>query len=274
MVVRSFLSLAFVLAVLAACAAPPPEPAAPAPAPDTVAGWRIVDLSHPYGEGTLYWPTDTRGFELNTLAEGETDAGFFYAAKEYASAEHGGTHIDAPYHFAEGQADVASVPLSRLIVPGVVVDVAASADADPDYRVTAADIEAWEARNGRIPDGAGVLFRTGWPARWPDALAYLGDDTPGDASGLHFPGVSADAMRLLVDRNPGIVGIDTASIDHGPSQDFIAHQIGAAAGIPNLENLGDLSDLPETGFLLVALPMKIEGGTGAPVRAVALIPPG
>lgn len=261
------------LATLAVgCAAPEPE--APAlPTPEAVAGWTMVDLSHAYGEGTLYWPTDTRGFELNTLAEGETPAGFFYAAKEFASAEHGGTHLDAPYHFAEGQVDVAGIPLSRLILPGLVVDVSDQAAADPDYRVSAADLEGWEARNGTIPAGSAVLLRTGWASRWPDALAYLGDDTPGDATNLHFPALGADAMRSLVERDVGLVGIDTASTDYGPSTDFIVHQIGAAAGIPNLENLADLSALPETGFLLLALPMKIEGGSGAPVRVVALLPP-
>ena len=125
-----------------------------------------------------------------------------------------------------------------------------------------------------MPAGAAVLIRTGWAARWPDALAYLGDDTPGETANLHFPGIGADATRLLVeDRGAALLGIDTASIDHGPSTDFIAHQIGAAAGVPNLENLADLSGLPPTGFLLAALPMKIENGTGAPVRAVALVPP-
>ena len=259
---------------LAACGAPAGEVPASAPAgPEEVAGWRMVDLSHAYGEDTLYWPTDTRGFAQTTLAEGETPAGFYYAARDFASAEHGGTHLDAPIHFAEGGDDAAEVPLSRLVAPGVVVDVSAAAEADPDYRVSAADIESWEAEHGPIPAGTAVLISTGWAARWPDALAYLGDDTPGDAGNLHFPGVGEDAMRLLVAREVGLVGIDTASLDHGPSQDFIAHQVGAAAGIPNLENVGDLSELPATGFLLVALPMKIERGTGGPVRIVALVPP-
>lgn len=263
-----------VAALLGACGAPAGEvPVDPPAGPEAVAGWRMVDLSHAYGEDTLYWPTDTRGFAQTTLAEGETPAGFYYAARDFASAEHGGTHLDAPVHFAEGGDDAAEVPLSRLIAPGVVVDVSAAAEADPDYRISAADIEAWEADHGPIPAGAAVLFRTGWAARWPDAEAYLGDDTPGDAGNLHFPGVGEDAMRLLVVREVGLVGIDTASVDYGPSQDFIAHQVGAAAGIPNLENVGDLSEVPATGFLLVALPMKIERGTGGPVRIVALIPP-
>ena len=263
-----------VLALLvAACTAPPPEePAAPT-TPDAVANWRTIDLSHAYSDNTLYWPTDTRGFDLETLAEGETEAGYFYAAKQFATAEHGGTHLDAPVHFAEGGDDVASIALDRLILPGIVVDVTESAATDPDYRVTAGDILAWEEQHGPIPEGAAVLIRTGWPERWPDALAYLGDDTPGDASNLHFPGVGEEAARLLIEeRGIGLLGIDTASVDYGQSTDFIVHQIGAAAGVPNLENVADLSELPPTGFLLVALPMKIEGGTGAPVRIVALVP--
>ena len=259
---------------LAGCAGAPPDDSAMPPGPEAVAGWRMVDLSHAYGGSTLYWPTDTTGFQLDTLAEGPTPGGYFYAAKQFATAEHGGTHLDAPSHFAEGGADAAAVPLERLILPGIVIDVRESADADPDYLLTAGDVQAWEEAHGRVPAGAAVLIRTGWAARWPDALAYLGDDTPGDTANLHFPGMGAAAARLLVeDRRAALLGIDTASVDRGQSIDFIVHQIGAAAGVPNLENVADLSELPPTGFLLAALPMKIEGGTGAPVRIVALIPP-
>ena len=274
MVARSLLPLSVVAALGAlSCGAPPPEPPPLPPGPETVAGWTMVDLSHAYGENTLYWPTDTRGFQLDTLAEGMTPAGFFYAMKEFATAEHGGTHLDAPVHFAEGAAPVGAIPLERLIAPGVVVDVSAQAAADADYRASAEDLRNWEAEHGTIAPGTAVLFRTGWASRWPDAQGYLGDDTPGSAENLHFPGLAEDAMRLLVEREAGLVGIDTASVDYGPSTDFIVHQVGGAAGIPNLENVGDLSGLPPTGFLLIALPMKIEAGTGAPVRIVALVPP-
>ena len=265
---------AVLAALLAACGgAPPDDPPAP-PGPEAVARWRMVDLSHAYGGDTLYWPTDTSGFQLETLAEGPAPGGYFYAAREFATAEHGGTHLDAPSHFAEGGDDAAAVSLERLVLPGIVIDVAEAAADDPDYQVTPEDVLAWEAEHGPVPPGSAVLISTGWAARWPDALAYLGDDTPGETVDLHFPGIGADATRLLVDdRGAGLLGIDTASIDHGPSTDFIAHRIGAAAGVPNLENLADLSGLPPTGFLLAALPMKIENGTGAPVRAVALVPP-
>ena len=267
---------AVLAAQLSGCAAAPPdeEPPPPPTGPDEVAGWRMVDLSHAYANDTLYWPTDTDGFRLDTLAEGETPGGYFYAAKAFATAEHGGTHLDAPFHFAQGGDDAASIPLDQLILPGIVIDVSEAAAADPDYLVTVEDVTAWEDEHGRVPEGSAVLIRTGWAARWPDALAYLGDDTPGETGDLHFPGIGEAATRLLVeDRRAGLLGIDTASIDRGQSTDFIAHQIGAAAGVPNLENVADLSALPPTGFLLAALPMKIAGGTGAPVRIVALISP-
>ena len=270
---------AVLVAQLSACGgAPPagsrPDERIPPPGPEAVAGWRMVDLSHAYGGDTLYWPTDTDGFRLDTLAEGETPGGYFYSAKAFATAEHGGTHLDAPFHFAEDGEDAASIPLDRLILPGIVIDVSEAAAADPDYLVTVEDVTAWEDEHGRVPAGSAVLIRTGWAARWPDALAYLGDDTPGETGNLHFPGIGEAATRLLVEeRRAGLLGIDTASIDHGQSTDFIAHQLGAAAGVPNLENVADLSGLPPTGFLLAALPMKIAGGTGAPVRIVALIPP-
>ena len=260
--------------LLVSCSdAPSGEPPLPTEA-ELVAGWRMIDLSHAYASDTLYWPTDTDGFRLDTLAEGETPGGYFYAAKAFATAEHGGTHLDAPNHFAEGGDDAAAIPLDRLILPGIVIDVSAAAAADPDYLVTPENVVAWEDEHGRVLEGSAVLIRTGWATRWPDALAYLGDDTPGETGNLHFPGIGEAAARLLVEeRGAGLLGIDTASIDNGQSTDFIAHQIGAAAGVPNLENVGDLSALPPTGFLLAALPMKIEGGTGAPGRIVALIPP-
>jgi kynurenine formamidase len=247
---------------------------APSPPSSTfdLARVRIVDLTHPFDEKTPYWPTATSGFELKTVHKGKTQDGYFYSAYSFCAPEHGGTHMDAPVHFSEGAWAVDEVPLKQIMAAGVVIDVTAKAAADPDYRLTVADVKAWEARNGPVPAGAVVLLRTGWSARWPDRKRYLGDDTPGDASRLHFPGYGKEAVELLVrERNVGALGIDTASLDHGPSTDFAAHRVGAAANVPNLENLAHLDQLPETGAWIVALPMKIGGGSGGPLRAVALL---
>jgi kynurenine formamidase len=251
----------------AATSAPPP--------PSTtfdLARARIVDLTHSFDDKTPYWPTATSGFELKTVYKGKTPDGYFYSAYSFCAPEHGGTHLDAPIHFSDGGWAADEVPLKQLMAPGVVIDVAAKAAADPDYRLTVADVKAWEARNGAVPAGSIALLRTGWSARWPDRKRYLGDDTPGDASRLHFPGFGKEAVELLVrDRKVGALGVDTASLDHGPSKDFAAHQAGAAANVPNLENLARLDQLPETGAWIVALPMKIGGGSGGPLRAVALL---
>jgi kynurenine formamidase len=232
---------------------------------------KAVDLSYPFDSSTIYWPTDTEGFRHEQVAFGRTPAGYWYSSFNIAASEHGGTHLDAPIHFAEGKQSVEQIPLERLVAPGVKINIAAQAERDRDYRLTAADITAWEARAGRIPSGAIVLIETGWGRHWGDRLMYLGSDKPGDASDLHFPGIARDAAELLVERGVAAVGIDTASLDHGPSQDFPTHQVLNGADIPGLENVANLDQLPEQGFLIVALPMKIAGGSGAPCRIVALL---
>ena len=238
-----------------------------------VADYSVVDLSHAYGDSTLYWPTSPASFQKEVLAYGDTDQGYFYSAYAVCTPEHGGTHIDAPVHFAKTGLSTDELPVEDLIAPAVVIDVSAKASKDRNYRLTVADIEQFEENYGAIAAGAIVLMRTDWSNRWPDAMGYLGDDTPGDASKLEFPGFGAAATRLLVeDRRAGMLGIDTASVDYGPSQDFIVHQIGAAQGVPNLENLTNLAALPATGSVVMALPMKIEGGSGGPVRVIALVP--
>lgn len=234
----------------------------------------LVDLSYPYDEHTVYWPTAPSTFDKETLSYGETDGGFFYSAYTFSTPEHGGTHVDAPIHFAEGQATVDEIPIERLVGPGVVIDMTEAASADRDALLSAEAIEAFEADHGPIAPETIVFVRTGWSKYWPDAMAYLGDDTPGDASNLHFPGLSEDAARALANRGVAAVGIDTASIDHGPSKDFLAHRVLGEAGIPVFENVASLERIPETGARIIALPMKIGGGSGAPVRIVAEVPGG
>jgi len=233
---------------------------------------RLVDLTHPFDGRTVYWPT-ARKFTLAPVAHGVTAGGWWYAANDFCAAEHGGTHLDAPIHFAERGWTADQVPLDRLIGAAVVVDMTAKAAGDPDALLTRADLETLEARAGRIPDGAIVLVRSGWDAHWTDPARYLGSPAPADPLRLHFPGVAEDAARWLVtERRVKSVGIDTASIDNGPSREFRAHRALAAANVPVFENLAGLGRLPARGATFIGLPMKVGGGSGGPLRAVAVLP--
>ena len=234
---------------------------------------RIVDLTHAYNAKTVYWPTAPSTFSLERLAYGETEGGYFYAANSLCTPEHGGTHLDAPIHFAANARTLEQIPLEQLIRPAVVIDVHENARENRDYRVSRDDVVAFEKEHGRIAPRTIVLLRTGWSRHWPDVNAYLGDDTPGDASKLSFPSFGEDAAKLLVEeRDAAALGVDTASIDYGRSTDFRVHRIAAARNVPGLENLTNLDQLPARGAIMIALPMKIEGGSGGPLRAVALVP--
>lgn len=243
-----------------------------APAQDLASG-RWIDLTHPFNAASVYWPT-AQMFTKETVFEGRTEGGWYYSAYNFAAAEHGGTHLDAPIHFAEGEPTADRIPVEQLIGPGIVINVRAQVSKDVDYRVRAADIIAFEAQHGRIPEGAIVLLDTGRAALYRDREAYMGTAERGAEAvrKLHFPGLGKDGAELLVARGIGAVGIDTPSIDHGQSPDFATHVELMRHGIPALENVADMSALPPTGATIVALPMKIEGGSGGPLRIVAHLP--
>jgi kynurenine formamidase len=233
-----------------------------------------IDLTYPFDSTTLYWPT-AQPFRLEVVSAERTPAGYYYAANNFSTAEHGGTHLDAPVHFAEGRHTTDQIPLEQLLGPAAVVDVSGNANNDPDYRITIDDLREWENAHGRLTDGAIVLLRTGWGARWPDRERYLGTSATGAAAvpQLHFPGLDSAAARWLVEeRDVDAVGIDTPSIDYGQSSRFAAHQILFAANIPAFENVAQLDRLPETGAFVIALPMKIAGGSGGPLRIIAAVP--
>jgi len=255
-----------------AVSAAPASAAPPGPATGGSCGTRLVDLTWTFDSTTLYWPTSPSGFEKTVLHAGPTPGGYWYTANSFCAPEHGGTHFDAPIHFAEGRHAADEVPLEQLVGPAFVIDVSHQAASDPDYRLTTQDVLGWEQAHGRLPEGGIVLLRTGWGKRWPDRARYFGSDKPDDASGLHFPGYGADAARLLVEeRHVGALGIDTASIDYGPSQDFLVHRIAMAANVPGFENVAHLEEVPDTGAFVAALPMKIAGGSGGPLRIVAFV---
>ena len=233
---------------------------------------KLVDLTYPLDEQTVFWPTN-KPFTWEKAAWGRTPKGYWYASADFSMSEHGGTHIDAPIHFAEGLLAVDEIPLQKLIAPAVVIDVRQSVAENRDYRLSRKDLERWESRYGQIQQGAVVLMLTGWGAGWPDKSRYLGSATPSDPKTLHFPGFSKEAAEFLVkERHIDGIGIDTPSIDYGPSQDFIVHQVINGANLYGLENVADLDKLPPKGAILLALPIKIKGGTGGPVRIIAVLP--
>lgn len=245
---------------------------APPPAPNPLSG-TAVDLSHDYSDQTIFWPT-AEGFKLDKVADGMTPQGYYYAANTFATAEHGGTHLDAPVHFAQGRWSVDQIPLEQLMGDAGVIDVSAKCATQPDYQVTVADIEAWEREHGSL-NGLIALIRTDYSKRWPDAERYLGTAERGEdaVARLHFPGLHPDAAKWLVgNRTVKAVGIDTASIDYGQSTLFETHRVLYERNIPGLENLANLDRLPARGARLIALPMKIKGGSGAPLRAIAVVP--
>jgi len=234
----------------------------------------IIDLTYDFDETTIYWPTQ-EGFVLNEGAKGWQEAGFYYEANSFQSAEHGGTHLDAPVHFSEGQWSLEEIPLDRLMGPAVVVDVSSKALQNRDYQVSVQDFLDWEAVYGMLPEGIIVLIKTGYGQYWPDRTQYLGTERRGPAAvaELHFPGLDPEAATwIMAERTISAIGLDTPSIDYGQSTLFEAHQILFAGNVPVFENVANLDSLPVQGFNVIALPMKIKGGSGGPLRIVAVVP--
>lgn len=257
------LPIALTLA-LAGCGAPDPA--------TVLSRGTWIDLSYAFDSTTIYWPT-ARAFRLEVVSAQRTPAGYYYAANDFSAAEHGGTHLDAPVHFAEGRLTADRIALDRLIGPAVVIDTKGLGAGEQDHLIAPGEVTAWEAAHGAIPREAIVLFRTGRGALWPDRARYLGTARIGPEAvpELHFPGLDTATARLLVARGVRAVGIDTPSIDYGQSTTFETHQILGEADIPVFENVASLDRLPVTGSLVVALPMKIGGGSGGPLRIAAWV---
>jgi kynurenine formamidase len=227
---------------------------------------RVLDLSYAINDKLVPWPGDEKYFEAKINATVEKNG---YFTRSFWMLEHYGTHLDAPAHFPPGKATVDQITPNKLFGPAVLLDARDEADKDADYRLPISQIEKWERAHGRIPPGAIVLLRTGWASRWPNAQKYRNQEQQGK---MHFPGFSVEAAKMLVERGVSGLGCDTLSIDYGASEDFSVHHLALGAGLYHLENLSDLSAVPETGAFLVVAPIKLEGGSGGPVRVFALLP--
>jgi kynurenine formamidase len=225
----------------------------------------VLDLSYAINDKLVPWPGDPRWFEAQVNSTVEKNG---YFTRSFWMLEHYGTHLDAPIHFPPGKVTVDKIPTEQLFGPAVVLDVRADGAKDADYLLSVARVEDWEKRHGRIPRGAIVLLRTGWAARWPDARRYRNQDAQGR---MHFPGFSIEAVKILIDRKVSGLGCDTLSADYGASTDFAVHHLALGAGLYQLENLTDLSEMPESGAFLIVAPIKLEGGSGGPVRVFAVL---
>ncbi len=226
-----------------------------------------VDLTHTISEKSPNWEGTAKSpYQPAAHASFDKDG---YFTRYITLPEHFSTHIDAPAHFSRSGWTVDQIPPDRLIAPLVLVDVSKKVEGNPEYQVAVDDLAAWEQANGHIPPGAVVLARTGWSARWYSMEKYRNADAKGV---MRFPGFSPAAVQFLVEaRNIAGIGIDTLSVDSGASQDFPVHHYGAAHDLYNLENVGYLEQVPPSGAVLVVAPAKLEGGSGGPVRLLALI---
>lgn len=242
--------------------------------PVNVTRQQVVDLSHTFDKQTIYWPTEN-GFRLIPEKAGITEKGYYYSSNRFMAAEHGGTHLDAPVHFNEKGKSVDRLPLQQLMGEAAVIDVTAACRQDPDYQISVADLRAWEEKTGRQLVNVIVLLNTGYAKYWPDRKKYLGTDQlgPEAVAELHFPGLDPEAARWLTEhRAIKAIGLDTASIDYGQSTRFQSHVTLFKHQIPAFENVADMSRLPISGSTVIALPMKIGGGSGGPLRIVAWLP--
>lgn len=227
---------------------------------------RVIDMTYVINDHSPAWPGDTHPFSAIVTA---TPAKQGYFTRKFTLLEHYETHMDAPAHFPPGKEALDQIPIDRFFGPGEVIDIRDKVAKDVDYRLTTEDVEDWESHHGRIPAGAIVMLRTGWASRWPDQKSYRNMDAKGV---MHFPGYSVAAARLLISRRVSGLCIDTLSIDYGPSKDFEVHRTTLPAGLFHVENIANLDKLPATGAFIIAAPIKLEGGSGGPVRVFAILP--
>lgn len=239
----------------------------------------VVDLTAPLHEDTpiLLLPdefVDTPGFSLEEISRYD-DRGPAWYWNEIHTGEHVGTHFDAPIHWITGRdnIDVSQVPPRHLLGPAAVIDTSEEVAGDPDFVLEIDHVRAWEDEHGPLPDGGWLLYRTGWDARSGDQEAFLN----ADEEGSHTPGFSVECARWLAEEAPIVgVGVETVGTDAGgaPAFDpaFPCHSFMLGNGKYGLTQLQNLARLPARGAVVIAPPLPILGGSGSPVRVLALVP--
>jgi kynurenine formamidase len=226
----------------------------------------IIDLTHTVSADAPSWESASSAVTAEVVATHDREG---YYVRRISLDEHTSTHLDAPAHMARTGWTVDQIPAERLVGPLVVLDISGQARQDADYRLRNEDITLWEEEHGMIPAGAIVIAYTGWASLWQTPQAYRNADAEG---ALHFPGYSLEAAKLLVDSRSAVgLGIDTLSVDFGASRDYEVHRFCASRGVYHLENVANPGQVPPAGAMAVVLPMKMENGSGAPVRIVALV---
>ena len=246
---------------------------------------RIVDCTTVLGPDTpiLRLPGDfarnTPRVEIHKISEYDAD-GPFFAWNWMVLGEHSGTHFDAPHHwisgkdFEDGYTDTLDV--QRLVAPVNVIDCSAEAAEDPDFLLTAERVKAWEAEHGGINPGEWVAMRTDWDKRSHDEDLFLNESPDPHEDGSHSPGPTTECIDYLLSK--GIVGWGAQCIgtDAGMAGKFSppypAHNFLHRDNCFGLASLANLDQLPPKGAILLAAPLKIERGTGSPIRALALVP--
>ncbi|MEM9487825.1 MAG: cyclase family protein [Myxococcota bacterium] len=225
---------------------------------------RVVDLTHVMRPDMPFWPGGVP-FSMTRLVD--YDQG--YQLHKFEMGENTGTHIDAPSHFVAGKRSIDAIPVAELFVPAVVIDIKEQVAGNPDYQLTPDDVAAWEAEHGQIPADSLVILNTGWHSRFGQPTEYINMD---ENKVMHFPGYGADAAQLLVERGVAGIGIDTMSLDHGPSQDFATHRLVLAADRYMIENMANLDALPATGATVILGVLPVKDGSQAQARILAVLP--
>jgi len=227
----------------------------------------IIDLTHALNDKVPNWEGSAQSpFSAAELGNIKRDG---YYSRMLTLPEHFGTHLDAPAHFCATGWTIEQIPPERLVGPLALLDVRKQCAANADYQISAQDVARWEKTFGEIPAGSIVLANTGWGARWHSMQQFRNADSNGTK---HYPGYAPEAVKFLIERRSIYgIGIDTMGVDYGPSKDHPNHRYTGAHNVYHLENVANLDQVPAAGALVIAAPIKLEGGSGGPVRILAFV---